>query len=283
MKSLKEILLLSEQYLLGASIERPRFNAEEIIAHVLGCKRMDLYLDFDKPLIDKELQDIRALLRRRAQKIPLPYLFGEVEFYDCSIQVNQQVLIPRPETEILVDLVVKDLEKIPSLKNKVLWDLCTGSGCIAIAMKKRFPDLLVIGSDISTQALEVTAKNSANNGVSVEWRQGNFLSPFAKEKADYILCNPPYISSEEFLDLSDEVKCEPTLALVAENRGLFFYEQLAKAGFSHLQSGGKIFLEIGKDQGKEVKKLFSAFPKTERTDLLCDWAGHDRFFFLEIE
>lgn len=267
MKTIGEILKLSQEFLGDRKIDRPRRTAEEIIAHVLHLKKMDLYIQFDKPIVEKELALIRELLKRCSKGEPLDYALGVVDFFGCRIKIDQRVLIPRPETEILVERVAKLAPK------GVLWDVCTGSGCIGIALKKACPELQVTLSDISGEALALAAENAKLNGVEVSILQGDLLSPFKGEKADFVICNPPYISEDEYTKLDPSVRdYEPKLALVGGAGGAEFYERLKRDLPAHLNPGAQVFFEIGAGQGEALKRLF---PEGE---LHADWAGLPRFF-----
>jgi release factor glutamine methyltransferase len=282
MKTLGEILTISAGFLKEKKCPRFRRAAEELIAHVLKLKRLDLYMLFDRPVQETELEILRPFLKRAAKGEPVEYIIGEVLFYHCQLSIGPSVLIPRPETEILVDLACRML-RTADLHQKNAWDLCTGSGCIGIAVKKANPDLCISLSDISEKALEIAAMNACRNDVQIEFLKGDLLAPFDGRKADFIFCNPPYISSEEFLTLDPSVKdYEPLEALIDGDDGLSFYRRLENELPSYLNPQAKIFLEIGRDQGKSVLNIFSRKGwKNRRVEK--DWAGHDRFFFLEFE
>jgi release factor glutamine methyltransferase len=282
MKTLLEILTLSTSYLDQRGIKNARRQAEELIADALGVKRLDLYLEFDRPLTDAELETCRQRLARRAKGEPLQYISGEVEFYNCRLIVNSDVLIPRQETEILIDKIVKELEG-QDLHQKEFWDVCCGSGCIGLSLKKKFPELKVVLSDISPKALAVAKRNAKLNQLDVEFLEGDLLSPFNKRKAHYIVSNPPYIAAHEFNELESEVKdFEPIQALISGPTGLEFYERFAVQLKEYLLPQGKVWFEIGSGQGQRVCDMFALFEKGNcRVDK--DWAGHDRFFFLENE
>ena len=192
------------------------------------------------------------------------------------------MLIPRPETEILLDKACAFLKQ-HRLEGKVAWDLCTGSGCLGIGLKKALPQLDVIISDFSEKALEIARGNAKRNTVLVETRQGDLLTVFKRQKADIILCNPPYVSDEEYNALDPCVRdFEPKEALVAGHDGLVFYRRLSRQLSHYLNSGALLFFEIGTGQGKAVKDLFSA-PCWHNISIEKDWAGHERFFFLEFQ
>src|ERR1700688_1627240 len=186
MKTLGEILTLSAEFLQKRGIDRPRRQVEELLSFVLKLPRIELYMQYDRPMIEAELIQLREAVKRRAEGEPWQYIAGEVEFLGCRIKVNKNVLIPRQETEILADRILKELPTTPV----EIWDVCTGSGCIGIALKKKRPDCKVILSDISPEALAVAKENAEKNGVEVELLQGDLLGPF-HGKADIIVCNPP--------------------------------------------------------------------------------------------
>jgi len=275
LKTIQEVIQLSTSYLRERKVEPARRSAEELLSHLLKMKRIDLYLQFDRPVEEKELSILREQLKRVAKGEPLEYVTGEVEFCGCTIQVDPRVLIPRPETEILAEWIVK------KVKGKVLWDVCTGSGYIGISLKKALPHLEVFLSDISSEALEMAKTNAVKNGVEVSFLLGDLFAPFTGLSADAVVCNPPYISDKEYLEIDASVRdFEPKRALVGGERGTEFYERLAAELPPYLKSGGQLFLEIGAAQGEAVKKIFQRSPWT-RAELLQDWSGKDRFFFLE--
>lgn len=275
MKSLSEIVELSLQFLQARNVDKPKRTAEELIADALGLKRLDLFLQFDRPMQEAELLVIRDRLIRCAKGEPLAYLKGEVEFYGCRINVDRRVLIPRPETEILVDLIAKQVEK------GILWDVCTGSGCIAIALKKARPLIEVSGGDCSAEALSLARQNGERNQVDVSFFQGDLLAPFVGLEADVVVCNPPYVSEGEYQALETGVRdFEPRGALVGGPTGLEFYQRLANGLPKHLKPRGKVFFEIGSQQGEAVIKIFESKIWSKK-EVLKDWSGKDRFFFLE--
>lgn len=275
MKTLGEILKLSSEFLQKKGIDRPRREVEELLSFVLKLPRIELYMQFDRPLIEQELTQLREAVKRRAEGEPRQYITGQVEFLGCHISVSRNVLIPRQETEILVDRIVKELPKEPV----EIWDVCTGSGCIGIAIKKKRPDCKVILSDISKEALSVARENAEKNTVEVEFLQGDLLQPF-QGKADIIICNPPYISEKEYATLDREVRqWEPQIALVG---GMPFYERLSCDLPRYLNPHGKVYFEIGTGMGVQLKNLFSTM-SWKTVQIMQDWSSHDRFLFLETE
>lgn len=274
MQSLLEILKRTITHFEQREIPSSRRQAEETISEALGIQRLQLYTDFDRPLTPPELDRCRTFVMRRANREPLQYICGSVEFYGCRFQVTPAVLIPRQETEILVDKIAQELSK-EVLSGKTLWDICCGSGCIGIALKKKFPELKVILSDISSAALTIAKENALANEAEVTCIEGDLLAPFSGMKSHFVVCNPPYISEKEFVGLDVEVRDhEPKIALVSGSSGLEFYERLANELPSYLLPEGKLWLEIGTGQGKTVQELFSSW---KNCYVELDWAGHTRF------
>jgi len=178
-----------------------------------------------------------------------------------------------------VDTVSKEIAD----QSLVVWDICTGSGCIGVSLKKKNPKAHVVLSDISPAALAVAKQNAMHNEIDVECRLGDLLEPFTGQKADIIVCNPPYISTVEYLDLDSCVKdYEPKLALVGGDHGGEFYKKMEESLENFLRPGGKVFFEIGYRQGNWIFELFSKSVWKQKM-VIKDWSGHDRFFFLEIE
>lgn len=281
MLTLLEIVKKSAQYLDQKGVANPRRQAEDLISDAMGFKRIDLYVDFERPLTEPEIVKCRAAIERRGKREPTQYIAGFVEFLGCKICVTPDVLIPRQETEILADKIIKTLSETEG--HKVFWDVCCGSGCIGIAIKKRFPDLEVVLSDVSEKALAVAKQNAQLNEVEVTFLQGDLLTPFSGKKADFFVCNPPYIAENEYSSLDPEVKqFEPKLALVSGPSGLEFYQRLSKELRAHLNPGAKAWFEIGYQQGEALKSLFLP-PIWVKGEVQKDWSGKERFFLLEIE
>lgn len=282
MNTVQALLASSTHVLSQQGIPRARWCAEMLLAHVLKVKKGDLFLTGDRPLSGQEVTAFHHAIEAKARKEPLEYLLQEVEFYHCLLSVTPDVLIPRQETEILLDLVCSRLKG----SETGALDLCTGSGCLAIGLKKAVPKLGVVGVDLCPRALKVACANGKKNGVEVEWHLGDLLGPVAGQKFDLVLCNPPYISEGEFLSLEDEVRLfEPKKALVGGKTGLEFFERLALELPAFLRPGAQVFFEIGTGQKEALLSLFSK-SCWHRVQVEPDWAGHDRFFssiFLENE
>lgn len=279
MKTLGEILKLSTEFLAQKKIAHPRRQVELLLCDLMKLSRMALYMNAERPLSDEEVSTCRAAVMRRSKGEPVAYITESLQFLNCVIKTSPAALIPRQETEILTDMISKELSDEP----KFLWDICCGSGCIGIALKKKFPSLNVVSSDLSEKALNLAKENAAANGVSIEFLLGDLLAPFKGRKADFVVCNPPYISETEFATLDPEVKnFEPKMALLAGKTGLEFYQRLAAELPLFLLPGAKVWFEIGFKQGNDLLALFNQ-KIWRQSGVQKDWAGHDRFFFLEKE
>lgn len=257
-------------------------DAEDLLCDLFSFSRSDLYHSLAQDISEEKRKRGFEWLMRRLNGEPLPYISGKVYFYGCDLKITPFVLIPRPETEILVDKVVNSLKGL-DLQGKYLWDVCCGSGCIGISLKKRFPDLSVFLSDSSPEALEIALENARMNRVEVNVLKGDLFAPFQGLKAHFVVCNPPYVSEEEYAELDREVKdFEPFFALVPGKSGLEIYERIASELPPYLNPQAKVWLEIGYRQGEPLKKIFQTTSwKNQKVE--NDWAGHPRFFFLENE
>jgi release factor glutamine methyltransferase len=271
MKSIGEILRLSAEY-VQKKAGRPRHEVEGWIAHALGIRRLDLYLLFDRPLEEKELDAIRSGVGRLAIGEPLAYITGFAPFYGLEFAVTPDVLIPRPETETLVSVAKGFLSSFPSPGTIV--DVCTGSGCVGLTLKTLFPTWHVVLSDISEKALAVAKDNAFRLNLDVEIIQGNLLSSFSGRTAEVIVSNPPYLSSSEWQTLDPSVRnFEPQLALDAGPNGTEMYQSLFHALRDHLFSKGLCAVEIGASQSEAVLSLAEPYGTPFLTQ---DLAGRDR-------
>lgn len=239
-------------------IESARLEADLIVAHVLGIKRIALFLDLERPLIDAELAKIRLLVERRRHHEPMAYLLGEREFYGRPFVVNRSVLIPRPDTETLVEQAVLFL-KASKLEGPVL-DLCVGSGAVAVTVAAELPERRVVATDLSPEALVVAGQNAERQGLTerMDFRQGDLFQPIrADERFACITVNPPYIGSHEMAELAPGVRdYEPRMALDAGSDALVFYRRLAREAGAHLVAGGMLLAEVGYTQAEAVMALW---------------------------
>ena len=240
-------------------IESARLEADLLLAHALGVKRIALYMDPERPLVDSELAGVRALVARRRAREPVAYILGEREFYGRSFRVDRHVLIPRPDTETLVELARDFLEAGPE---GAILDLCTGSGAIAITLAAECPTRTVVASDVSPEALQVARANVERHdlGERVTLRQGDLFEVVAEgERFACITINPPYVTHAELAGLEPDVRDhEPRLALDGGEDGLAFYRRIACEAGARLSEGGGLFVEVGAGQAAQVAQLFAA-------------------------
>jgi release factor glutamine methyltransferase len=248
-----------------AGIASARLEAQILLAHVLRCTRTQLYTGFDKPLAEPELAAYRELIRRRLAGESVAYLVGEHEFWGMPLYIDENVLVPRPDTETVVE-VSRARRADRKAACRVL-DLCTGSGAIAIALAKELPMARIVATDVSAAAAEVAKRNAERNGFGerVEVRVGDLWEPAGSETFDLVTANPPYIASAVIPTLSAEVRREPMLALDGGADGLAFYDRICAAVRSHLVPGGALVVEHGFDQAESVKQRFLAAGLTDVT------------------
>jgi release factor glutamine methyltransferase len=260
MLTVLESLNLSADYLQKHDIESARINAELLLASILNCKRLDLYLAFDKPLSENELVKYRNFIKRRGKFEPLQYITGSVEFYGIEIKVNPSVLIPRAETEILIDSVI---EQVKTKEEISILDIGCGSGNIAIALAANISNCKVFGTDISKDALKISMENAEVNGVKnkTEFHLKDIITDDFSElpKVDIIVSNPPYVSGEKFDTLQNEIKYfEPNFAVTDFSDGYKFYKAISERVKQLLKPGGKIFFELSENQHIKVKNIMEA-------------------------
>ena len=261
--TVKDVLLWTSKYFKKNEILSSQLNAEMIIAKVLNCSRVELYLNYDKLLNPKEREEIRNLVKKRATHYPLQYLLGETEFYGYKFLVDEGVLIPRPETEILVDTVISYIKQ----SNKNNWnvlDIGTGTGIIPISISKYFSNtqnkILFVATDISKTALENAKKNIELHHIqNIQLIQSD-TSKDLSGKFDIIISNPPYISEKQFQNLQKEVKnYEPKSALFGGEKGLTYYKKILQNAENFLNKDAKIFFEIGANQKDDMEKIIHKF------------------------
>lgn len=258
--TLQRVLNWTIGYFNEKHIPEPRLGAELLLAHVLGCKRIELYVQFERLLSAEERAAYRALIQRRAAREPVQYILGETEFMGLPFKVTPAALIPRPETERLVDRVYEHLRQNSHPTPSIL-DIGTGSGCIAVSLAKMLPEAQVWALDQSAAALELARENARRNEVSVTFRESDIFDPALSfpEKFSLLVTNPPYIARADWESLEPEVRrFEPREALFGGEDGLDFYRRIVPRARELLTPGGGIFLETGYDQAQTVAQLFAA-------------------------
>lgn len=266
-----------EARLLENGIDNPRFDADLLLAGILDVSRDRLYLDWNLNLSDQEEAEYRVRILRRGEHEPLQYILKRQEFMGLSFYIDERVLIPRADSELLIEKwleLVKSEEKQEQDQLLKVVDLCTGSGALAISMAHYYPKAEVVGTDLSQAALDVARENAVRLGVSVQWRQGDFVKPIQGEYWDYIITNPPYVSAEEYCQCAPEIFREPSMAFLGGQDGLDFYRRLAEETRALLNPQGKVLMEIGWKQADSVCKIFQM--KGFETQVFPDLAGHDR-------
>lgn len=268
------ILNWTSDFFKEKGLKSYRFDAEYLISYVLNFKRIDLYLNFDIPVSVAQRETIKFFIHRRVKREPLQYIVSETEFYGLKFKVNPSVLIPRPETEHLVEIIVKDN------KNVKILDIGSGSGAISIALAKFIDSSFVTGVDISEKAIEIAKENGVSNNVeNVEFIVSDLYSD-VNEKFDIIVSNPPYISHYDFEKLDDEIRLyEPRIALEAAVDGIFFYKKILESAKKYLNPDGKIYFEIGYNQKNIISKL--AIDKGfEKVETFKDYNDFDRYMII---
>ena len=252
----------------------PRLDAELMLAMVLQCDRVKLIVDSKRPLQDDELSAYKALHIRRRKGEPIAYLRGEREFFSRIFHVDRRVLVPRPETELLVETGLRRTQHL-SLCARVL-DICTGSGCVAITIKKERPTNLVLASDISTEALEVARINCERLGALVGLFHSDLFAAFEGRHFDLITSNPPYIPHDEMAELPVDVRhFEPSMALAAGDDGLDLIRRIVDTAPSHLSDGGVLALEVGATSARDVASMLEAAGYCNIA-IEKDYGGHER-------
>ncbi len=271
------LLEWTKQYLTQKGIESPLLETQVLLAHVLGCKRIDLYARFDEVAAEEGRKQFRELIRKRLEGCPVSYLVGRKEFFSLEFEVNPSVLIPRPDTECLVDECLRLLRDRTSPR---VLDIGTGSGCLAVAVAWQHKSAQVTAIDISPEALAVASRNAVKHGVSdrIRFLEGDLYSPLpAEERFDLILSNPPYIPHADLAGLAVSVRdYEPHLALDGGADGFVVFDRLLQGAAGHLTKGGYLAVEIGFDQETEVRSRVEALAGFELAPTIRDSEGRPR-------
>ena len=272
------ILKWTEQYFGQKGVESPRLDAEVLLSHVLGKQRIYLYVHFDEPLQAEELARYRAMIKQRIDRVPVAYILGEKEFMGLTFKVTPDTLVPRPDTEILVQAAVDRLKQWTDGTVR-LADIGTGSGAICLSVLSMLDGVTADTVDISPAARAVAEENAATLGLSerVTFHTGDLLTPIREQQFTAILSNPPYIPEADIQELAPEVRCkEPMTALSGGRDGLDFYRRLCDEAPAMLSDDGFMAFEVGIHQAEDVAQLAEASPLIVRTEILKDYAGIDR-------
>jgi len=271
-----KLLDWTARFLAEKGAESPRLDAEVLLAHVQGCRRIDLYTRYDEPAGDEIRQRFRDLVRQRVQGCPVAYLVGRKEFFSLEFEVDAAVLIPRPDTETLVMECLRLAREMPAPR---CLDIGTGSGNIAVVLAKQHPGVQITAIDVSREALGVARRNAARHGVEsrINFLHGDLFSPLEpSDRFEFIVSNPPYIAEEDWPQLPAGVRdYEPRVALDGGPGGYRVVERLIAEARRHLHPGGHLILEIGTPQEDRVRQLLREH-RYEVAPTIRDYSGHPR-------
>jgi len=278
--TLLRLINWTKDFLARSEVDSPRLAAEVLLAHVLGCPRMALYTQFSQVASEAQRGAFRGLVKRAADHEPVAYLVGHRDFYSLAVTVTSDVLIPRPETELLVDKAIEHLRS-PGRRG-TCWDICTGSGAVAVAVAVNVPDATVLATDISEAAADVARQNALKHGVAervqvdvtdlLAWPAGRG----GGETFDVITANPPYVTEAEMAQLPPEVAHEPAAALVGGADGLDVIRRILADAPGVLAPGGLLAMEIGHNQAEAVWDLVTRIDRYEHAEFVRDAAGIER-------
>ena len=279
--TIQKLLGWITDYFTKNGVDAPRLSAEMLLSYVLSLERIELYMHFDKPVSDGQLKQLHELVKRGGENEPVAYLVGRTEFYSLEIKVNRDCLIPRPETELLAERAIEFLRKRAG--RQYVCDLCTGSGCVAVAVAKGVKDIAIIATDICDAALSVAAENVNHHDLAgkIKLLCGDLFAPVIEgldeTRFDLIVSNPPYISTREYEKLDKNVKdYEPKKALHAGEEGLDVYRRIIEGADSHLKGDGALMLEIGYAQGAAIRDLLKEAGCFSEIIIEKDFSNNDR-------
>lgn len=280
-RTIQNLLNQATQYLTEKGVDSPRLSAELLLSQVLRVQRIELYTHFDKAVTKEQADKLQELVKRAGENEPIAYLIGKTEFYSLELDISNACMIPRPETELLVERAIEFLRNRTG--TQFVCDLCTGCGCIAVAIAKNFVNCEIIATDISDAALEVAAKNieKYNLGNRIKLLCGDLFDAIIPqldvEKFDLIVCNPPYVSAAEYEKLDKNVKdYEPKTALYAGTDGLDIYRRIIEKADAFLKADGAIMLEIGYAQGQAMRELLEQTGNFSEIRIEKDFHDNDR-------
>ena len=273
--TISSLLNWTVNYFKSKNIQSARLDAEVLLSHVLRQERIYLYVHFDEPMEQNELSKFREYVKKRAQHVPIAYIIGEREFMGLPFKVTKDTLIPRPDTEILVENVLNNVDKDKEIE---IVDIGTGSGAIILSLLVNLPNAQGKTVDISSKAIEVAKENAVNLQVNdrCEFFVGDLFAPLNDNKFDLIVSNPPYIPQKDIATLEDDVKeYEPVSALTDGGDGLSYYRRLLSEGKAYIKENGFIALEIGIYQSEDVKQI-AMDNGWKNIKIIKDYAGIDR-------
>ena len=284
---IKTLLETAADYLVEKGIENARLNAEVLLAHQLQVKRISLYLNFDQPLTEKEVSGYRHFIKRRIKREPLQYITGTQEFWSLAFKVNPHVLIPRPETEILVDQALTLAGSFHNAPLHIL-DLGTGSGIISVSMAKEVPESLILATDVSGEALEVARENAQKHGVldRITFLRGDLFEPLMSEKPVFhlIASNPPYVCTHEIQGLFPEIALhEPRLALDGGKDGMHLLKKIIRQAPQFLHPGGWLLLEMSPYQVENALLTLAGTGVYQNETKIEDYSHRQRVVMAQLK
>lgn len=273
------ILKWTKQYFVEKGVENSRLDAEVLLSHILEKDRLYLYVHFDQPLEENELTAFRVAVKKRVAHLPVAYIIENKEFMGLDFQVSPAVLIPRPDTEILVEVALK---RLMIVDNPLILDIGTGSGAIGVSMLVKMQSARGIAVDISPTALAVASYNATKHNVidRLTFCLGDLFVPVQGQVFNAILSNPPYIPQADIAGLAPEVRQEPSLALVGGEDGLDFYRRIIHEGKKYLATGGFIAMEVGIGQSQLVAAMAKETGVFKVSDIVKDYGGIERVVVL---
>ena len=276
-----DLLKWGEQYFSDNDFDNPRKEIEILLQDILECKRVDLYLRFEEPLGKNQLKILREWVQRRKNREPIQYITGKVEFYNLILNITPDVLIPRPESERLIEILLCTVGKDEKIS---ILDIGTGSGCIALALGKELPQANILGVDNSENAINLSKLNATMLGIeNTNFIQMDFLNDTIDKKFDIIVSNPPYIPKEEMESLMPDVKkYEPYSALTDSSDGLTFYHKISENSHTLLRSKSWLFIEVGLGEHPNRAKQIFINDKFKNVELVKDYNGDDRILKVQV-
>jgi release factor glutamine methyltransferase len=288
--TVRKLLEWTPGFFAKKGVDQPRLAAELLLSHVLNVARIQLYTGYDRVVGEAQLAQFRDLVKRAGEQEPIAYLTGKAHFFSLEFSVNRDVLIPRPDTETLVENVLQTVRHSAGLEAPRVLDLCAGSGCVAAAIAKNLKASIVVAIDISPAAAAVAKTNIEQLGLSdrVMIEIGDLFDPIKTmvdaRPFDLIVANPPYIPSEQLPGLDKSVRdYEPMLALDGGPDGLDIHRRILTKAPDHLLPGGRVFLEIAFDQGNAAREMAGGFDAFVDPRILKDFGGRDRVLALQLK
>jgi len=276
-----KLIQWATSYFDSHHIDSPRTTAEVLLAHALSVKRIDLYLRYDQPLNSDELNRFKTLIKRRLDREPVAYILGCKEFWSMGLEVNRKVLIPRPETECLVERALASLAADSNAGCKSILELGTGSGAVIVALASENPRHSYLGTDISSDAVRVARRNAIRYGLGakIHFVVADWFAPIdvTSGRFDLIVSNPPYVRSKDLKQLQPEIHVyEPAEALDGAEDGLRYLRHIIECAYRYLKPDGALLLEMGHDQKEPLKQIIDACGRYEAAEFYKDYSGHDR-------